>query len=547
MIKGDIIVREIKIGKNVIENLTRGMYEDSKIIYREYIQNAADQIDCAAKHELFDEDLFIDIIIDKNGRNITIKDNATGVKRDMIESTLAYVADSDKIKGETKGFRGIGRLGGLAYCEKLRFITTAKGENQKTIMTWDANALSKMLDDEKVKDAAGTILQKIISYEFEECPLDDHYFIVEMLGITNENVDLLDTEKVKEYIALNAPVPYDSKFYYKKKIHEYLEQKRLPKNEYKIFVDGEDILKLYTTSLFEKNSAGQRRKYDDIYDIEIQEFYNDNEELLAWMWFGISRFEKQIAFPLNQTAGIRLRQSNIQIGNERTLVPFFKEARGNLYFIGEVHAVHKELTPNARRDYFNENRVRNDLEAQLKYFFHTRLHQLYNDANRAKNAYKKEINLYKKEEDYIKKKGRFVSDREKQNLEQEIEAAKTEDEKAKRELQRLKSKAERDDVFYVILKHIEDNHKKILNDAGFLKLPSNPLTQPALVEKPEKKKNGYLVNELSNLPDKQRKLVSRIYDIIARNLPPAQSEELINKIQEELKYGKKNSINRTKL
>lgn len=534
---------EIKIGKNAIENLTRGMYEDSKIIYREYIQNAADQIDYALKHKLFDEDLFIDIKIDKNRRNVTIKDNATGVSRKMIESTLAYVADSDKIKGEAKGFRGIGRLGGLAYCKKLRFITTAKGENQRTIMTWDANILSKMLDDKTVRDSAGTILQKIITYNYEECPADDHYFIVEMLDISNENVDLLDTEKVKEYIALNAPVPYDSKFYYKQKIYDYLREKGFSKNEYKIFVDGEDILKLYTTTLFEKNPAGQRRKYDEVYDIKIQEFCNDNGELLAWMWYGISRFEKQIPHPLNQTAGIRLRQSNIQIGNERTLVPLFKEARGNLYFIGEVHVVHKDLTPNARRDYFNESKVRNEFEAQLRYFFHTTLHQLYIDANRAKNAYKKEIALYKKEDDYSKKRGRFVSDRERQKIEQEIEAAKTEKEKAKKDLVRLKAKAENDDVFSIVLKHIEDNHEKSLKDAGFSKAAPKILTSSTSEEKPQKKKKGYLVDELSNLPDKQRKLVSRIYDVIARNLPPEQSEELINKIQEELKNGKKNSAN----
>lgn len=35
------------IGKNVIENLTLGMYENSLMIYREYIQNAADSIDKA--------------------------------------------------------------------------------------------------------------------------------------------------------------------------------------------------------------------------------------------------------------------------------------------------------------------------------------------------------------------------------------------------------------------------------------------------------------------------------------------------------------------
>jgi len=536
-------VSEIKIGKNAIENLTRGMYEDSKIIYREYIQNAADQIDYAIKHTLFDEDLFIDIKIDKNGRNVIIKDNATGVSLDMIESTLAYVADSDKIKGEAKGFRGIGRLGGLAYCEKLRFITTAKGENQRTVMTWDAKELSKMLDDDTVKDAAGIILQKIITYEYEKCPVEDHYFIVEMLGITNENIDLLDSEKVREYISLNAPVTYDSKFYYKQKIYDYLQEKGFRKNEYKIFVDGEDIIKLYTTTLFEKNPAGERRKYDDVYDIRIHEFHNDNGELLAWMWYGISRFEKQIPYPLNETAGIRLRQSNIQIGNERTLIPLFKEARGNLYFIGEVHAVHKDLTPNARRDYFNENSVRNDFEAQLKYFFYSTLHSLYIDANRAKNAYKKEIALHKKEDEYSKKKGRFVSDREKQKIEQEIETAKTENVKAKNDIARLKAKAESDDVFRVVLTHIEDNHNKSLKNAGFSKPAPKTSIPPVPEEQPKKKKKGYLVDELSNLPDKQRKLVSRIYDIIARNLPPEQSEELINKIQEELKNAKKNSAN----
>lgn len=37
------------IGKNILDNLTTGMYSDSKVIYREYIQNACDQIDQAEK------------------------------------------------------------------------------------------------------------------------------------------------------------------------------------------------------------------------------------------------------------------------------------------------------------------------------------------------------------------------------------------------------------------------------------------------------------------------------------------------------------------
>ena len=61
-----------KIGKNVLENLTSGMYEESKIVYREYIQNAADSIDKAFEANMIDEKLFIDIEIDERNRNIKI-------------------------------------------------------------------------------------------------------------------------------------------------------------------------------------------------------------------------------------------------------------------------------------------------------------------------------------------------------------------------------------------------------------------------------------------------------------------------------------------
>ena len=35
------------IGKNIIENLTTAIYNNSRIVYREYIQNSADGIDKA--------------------------------------------------------------------------------------------------------------------------------------------------------------------------------------------------------------------------------------------------------------------------------------------------------------------------------------------------------------------------------------------------------------------------------------------------------------------------------------------------------------------
>jgi molecular chaperone HtpG len=524
----------VKIGKNVLENLTSGMYQDSRIIFREYIQNA---VDAARAGKYTKDDFYIDITIDKSYRKITIKDTASGIPKARIRSTLADVADSNKSRGDAAGFRGIGRLGGLAYCETLRFITTAKGEKQKTIMSWDAASLAKMLNDNTVKDDAGTILNNIISYTYEDCKADDHYFIVEIDRIKDENLDLLDIDKAREYIALNAPVPFDSKFIYKKDIYDYLNKKNFEKNEYKIYVNAEDIQKPYTTSLFDKAAEEQKQKYDEIYKIQIKEFFNSYGEMLAWMWFGISRFEKQIPFPLNEFAGIRLRQWNIQIGDENTLKPLFKESRGNLYFIGEVYAVHKNLIPNARRDYFNENSTINELKAYLQEFFQTELHSLYYDANKVKNALKKERDLLGKKQEYAQKQGYFINAEEKQKLEQDIEKAEAANLKAQKEVEKLKVKAAENPIFGTVFKHIEKTHEGSKNPSPDLHVAdtgaSIGATQP-------KKRETYLVDELS-LPDKTRKLISKIYSVIQRNLPPEQANELIIKIQEELKDGKANT------
>src|SRR5688572_21801570 len=127
-------------GKDVLESLTIGMYEDSNFIYREYIQNSADQIDKAIREGLISkEQAAIDIDFPK--RRIVIEDNATGIEMSQVQAVLQNIAQSTKKRGVDKGFRGIGRLGGLAYCSKLIFETSYKGEDKKSILIWDAALL----------------------------------------------------------------------------------------------------------------------------------------------------------------------------------------------------------------------------------------------------------------------------------------------------------------------------------------------------------------------------------------------------------------------
>src|SRR5215510_7024728 len=149
-------------GANILENLTTGMYQDSKVIYREYIQNSCDQIDKAEQLGIFRTrdpnskypDLgegVVNIWLNPKERNIVIEDNATGIKAEEFQRILGNIADSDKIIGQDKGFRGIGRLCGLAYCKRLVFTSRWSGEKIVSIMSCDAQKMREMINEANTK------------------------------------------------------------------------------------------------------------------------------------------------------------------------------------------------------------------------------------------------------------------------------------------------------------------------------------------------------------------------------------------------------------
>ena len=115
------------------------------------------------------------------------------------------------------------------------------------------------------------------------------------------------------------------------------------------------MFKPYKTILYEGTSDNSK-PYDEIKDVAFEIFKGADGKPIAWMWYGIAKYEKQIPV-INDMRCIRLRKENIQIGDEATIgyPKYFKEQRGNSYFVGEVFAIDNGLIPNARRDYFNPN------------------------------------------------------------------------------------------------------------------------------------------------------------------------------------------------
>lgn len=545
-------------GKNILEVLTTGMYPDDTTIFREYIQNAADSIRKAVQDKLYteDEEPSIDIELFAETRDIRITDNGYGVKKEDVERRLLSIASSEKNEDEDMGYRGIGRLCGLAHCAKLTFRTSYPGEDVETVMSWDAEHMRVVLDDRDNKMTPKEVLDYIVKYSVNPAPLNAHYFIVEMENITSGHDDLLNQEKVRNYVAETAPIKFAAPFHHKSKIERYAKEHAFQLPCYKVTLEGKELSKNYSITLYEKNNT-VCQEYDKIQDIAFKEFKASDGETLAWMWYGISAFEKQIP-AANQMRGIRLRRHNIEVGDEKTLAKFFKEARGYSYFVGEVHLVHRDLRPNNRRDYIRDvtkagksgqKTIRVEFEEAMKTFFEDELGPLYRTANTYKNALKAGSELKRTQEEYHEKETTgFINDTEKKNLEKKIEELEKKTEKGQKDIEKIQKSAVTSkplsQMVEAVTKNVEvkeakKNQEKQKKRPIQIKVtPPSPGTS-GVADKGTSYSNGkttsVITDQLTALTEGERKIVGRIYGVIKELMPEDKALQLIQKIQIELK------------
>lgn len=518
-------------GANILENLTTGMYKDSKVSYREYIQNACDQIDKAVSLGILSsiESGKIEIWLSEDDRTISIEDNATGIKRSEFESTLANIADSKKQIGEDKGFRGIGRLCGLAYCRELVFTSTAKGENVISEMRCNAKKMRDLLNRNinGEKFTASQVLHEI--YDFKYTPMEgienDHWFKVELIGVNDENTDLLDFSQVKNYLSFTAPVPYKNTFIYQSEIYKHAKELGYKLDEYNIKLNGEDVFKNYQTDF--KTSKGD----DSVFGVEFKDFRDENGNLIMWLWFGLSKF-KAIISKECEMRGLRLRKENIQIGNEDALQKLFKEDRGQHYFIGEVFAVSKDLIPNSQRDYFNENSMRAWFEKEIRRYFKDALYKVYYGGSKANSSFRAIDDYEKKVSEHQEKtnSNNYIDKEDVTKATEAIKKAHTEAEKAQKEINKIKQgdNSEANRVLQRVVKRIEDERKT--EDRKPITINKSIIDIPVPA-----KKTSHRTDKLSRCNKSERKLIGKIYSIIKNSVDENTAEKLINKIEEEFK------------
>ena len=369
------------VGKNLIEILMFSMYSDSLIIFREYVQNAFDAIVEAKRQGVLSniKEGQVSITIDPVSRKIRILDNGVGINVSQAQPILLNIADSHKDGIGLAGQYGIGRLVGAKCCKRLIFKTSAKGENRYTEITFDNDLAQKIISNKEDKSTATQVIDRITSVVVGEESSDKHYFEVRMEEVSERHKNLLNVSKVSEYLKEVAPIDYMLEF------KNMLYNQCLP-IQYKDFNEELDHIRLTIN-----DEIDIRKRYglvidgtgDEISSLQFFKFEDNEFGLLGWGWYAITPFTKAIpASDVNK--GIRLRKRNIQIGSKDLLNQYFREARGNNYFYGEIHAVHPNLRPNSSRDGLTHTPEAIKLYEYIQEYF-SDLQKLYHLANEVKN------------------------------------------------------------------------------------------------------------------------------------------------------------------
>ena len=353
------------VGKDVLELLSSSMYINPLSIYREYVQNAADAIEEATALGLLSrrEAGRVDIRIDPDRRTVRIRDNGTGLAKAAFTRILVALGASRKRGTKARGFRGVGRLAGLGYCQELIFRARCDGEREMSEMRWDCRRLKAVLRDSTFDGDVEDLIREVVRVQRHVAPDGPtHFFEVELSGMVRHGDDrLVNTDAVRDYLSQVAPVPFSPSFQFGKKIEEALRQRVNLGSVHIHFKDGDDPL------FRPHQDAFQARKgvTDQFRGVRIYEIQGKDGEIAAVGWvldhgyFGAIDSAASIK-------GLRLRSGNMQVGESIVLDELFVEPRFNSWAVGEFHVVDERILPNGRRDHFEQNVHFGNLISQLR-------------------------------------------------------------------------------------------------------------------------------------------------------------------------------------
>ena len=348
--------RAALVGVDVVALVTSGMYTDPLVVYREYIQNAADAIHGGRSRE----DGEAEVVVGYAEARVTIRDNGPGLSLEQAKRALVPIASSQKRRGEGRGFRGIGRLAGLAFGKSVTFLSRAEAEARVVRVAWDGGGLREGI-------AAGESLESVLanSVTVDAVSGDGYparFCEVHIDGISRyAAASIMNKEVVRRYIGEVCPVPFAEDFPYGRAVSRLFGAEGGPLTV-NVRLDGEKLRVKRPHGGSVKISETREEEIVGFEEIKIVGLGERKYSAIGWV------AHTSYGGAIRKDSGVRClraRVGNAQIGGENLFDHLFVESRFNRWCIGEVHVLEPAIVPNARRDYFEQGPHLRDMENQL--------------------------------------------------------------------------------------------------------------------------------------------------------------------------------------
>ena len=344
------------VGGDILRLITAGMYDNPLVVYREYLQNAADSIASRDGHESGS----VKIDIDPVEARLTITDDGPGLSGSEAVRRLIPIGNSVKNPAVDRGLRGIGRLSSLAFADEVHFTTRASGSAPVTRVSWSGRALRSASLQEL--DAAAAIQKCTVVQSLSDGDWPDRFFQVTVERVTRHASSvLLNRDAVRNYIAEVCPVPISRSFPLVGKVTDFLTEHT---DHFVLDVRVDD------DELPIERPFGRALPLTDNYAAPFERLETriiprlEDDEPAAVLWLAHTPYAGSIPRHLG-VRGLRARSGNIQVGSDDVFSRLFHESRFNGWCVGEVHITDCRIVPNGRRDYFEAGPHLRNLENHI--------------------------------------------------------------------------------------------------------------------------------------------------------------------------------------
>lgn len=348
------------LGDQMLEIITSAMYDNPLSVYREYIQNS---VDALATAKQLDQGT-VEISINPYERRIDILDDGPGLTEGMAVRALVPVGTSEKQKGIDRGFRGIGRLCGLAFGETVTFVTRANGSRHATCVRWNGPRLRAHIAE--TRHTALSVRECVEVTRLEGGGLPEHCFRVSVEGVYRHAANyLLNQELVRLYISEVCPVPIATSFPFSANVERLFGNEGQPVAvAVSLTGDSRPICRPLRKELrLSKHRVDRFREFEEIRVSSLE-----RSSVAAIGWIAHSSYLGALPKSLG-IRGIRARVGNMQIGDEDVFDHLFAQDRFSRWCVGEIHITDSRIVPNGRRDYFEASPHLRNLENHLAVLF----------------------------------------------------------------------------------------------------------------------------------------------------------------------------------